>query len=104
MSALDVVQIISLIECALTVPVWWVIGRVNRRVGWWAAIPIGLSLLTGVFYVLVVWTDLNERYRDVFTLISALLRVVMHTCLLFGGVLMTRRYRALARSDAEHER
>lgn len=93
MSETDGVQLISLGVCLLTVPIWVQIGRVNRRVGWWAAIPVSCSLVTAVYYVLVVFTPLSELYRDLFTLVSALLRLYVQSFLLWGGLLMYRRYK-----------
>ncbi len=90
---------ISLAECLLTLPVWYAIGRANRRVGLWASIPILISLTTAIYYVLVIFTSLNELYGELFKLVSALLRLYVSSVLLFGGLLMYRRYKRMANRE-----
>lgn len=96
MTGIDVVQTISLLECLATIPVWYAIGRANRRVGLWSSIPILISLSTAIYYALVIFTNLNELDCELFKLISALLRLYVHSVLLFGGLLMYRRYKRMA--------
>ncbi len=99
MNEIDVVQAISLVECVLTIPVWYVIGRANRRVGLWSSIPILISLSTAIYYALVIFTNLNELYVEWFKIASALLRLYVHSVLLFGGLLMYRRYKRMANRE-----
>lgn len=99
MNEIDVVQAISLVECVLTIPVWYVIGRANRRVGLWASIPILISLTTAIYYALVIFTNLNEIDAGLFKLVSALIRLYVHSVLLFGGLLMYRRYKRMANRE-----
>jgi len=84
------IQAVTLVMSLAGVVVWWRWGRV-RNYGALAIMPISVFVLTAVFYVAVIFTDWNEQYHNLFTLISAGLRLYSALIFLFGAVIMLRR-------------
>lgn len=85
------IQAATLVMSLAGVVVWWRWGRA-RGYGALAIMPISVFVLTALFYVVVIFTDLNELYHDLFTLISAGLRLYSALIFLFGAVIMLRRH------------
>ena len=93
MTVRDGVSFITLVICALTVPVWYAVGRLNQRVTWLTGVVIYPALVVLGYYVLVLFTELPDQSPEAFQLASALIRLYERGVLLVGGVMMLMKYR-----------
>ncbi len=84
------IQAATLVMSLAGVAVWWRWGRVHGYLAL-ALMPISVFALTAVLYAVVIFTDWNELHRDLFTLISAGLRLYSALIFLFGAIIMLRR-------------
>jgi hypothetical protein len=81
-------QVITMIVCVCVCMKWLKLWRANWRVRPLALYPIIISVLTLIFYSIVLFTDLNEANRVLFTFISSMLRLFIMLLLLLAGFSM----------------
>lgn len=93
MSATDLIQLFLMVGCLLTIVIWWGVGRNNARLVYLRWVVIVPSLITGLFYALVLFTTFNEEDPALAALISALIRMYTQLLFLIGGLVMLITYR-----------
>lgn len=77
------------------VPVWTWLGVHNRRVGWFAAIPIVLALMPVALnlYILLTPIDCDCPNAALINLVSSIIRLITLNTILIGGLVMAREWR-----------
>jgi hypothetical protein len=83
-------QLITMAICVGICFRWMRLWRTNWRVRPFALYPVIIAVLTLVFYAVVLFTDLNEQNRILFTFISTMLRLFVMAILLLAGYAMEK--------------
>lgn len=84
----NLVQVMTMAFCVGVIYRWIRLYRRNWRVRPVALYPVIIAGLTLVFYVIVLFTDLNELNTVTFVVLSALLRLFIMALLYFAAKAM----------------
>lgn len=84
-------QLVTSAICVVVISVWIRVGRMNRAVGWWAALPIIAAVATMTYYLLAFFSDWNETDLRSFLAWGAALRLFTFLMIAAGGLTMLRR-------------
>jgi hypothetical protein len=82
------VQWVTLFVSLLGIAIWLHVMRTDWRVRGWGLLPIGVFVLTVVFYVAVLIFRLRDQNIDLTLMLAASLRLYTIITLAMGGVIM----------------
>jgi hypothetical protein len=88
MTIKDWIQLMVFLACLASIVIWAMLGLKNRRYLYLRWIVIIPSVLTALYYYLLIFTEFSRQNSELNSYISAMLRLYYQLLFLVGGIFL----------------